>query len=317
MAERQVRVCMRKMLRQLLSSSLLLVILMAMSSCVPSAPKGTKKSNGASDGNSVTNSGPGSGNFLQEGSQQTTSSLILAASFNDSFYLRGDQINSYIAQVPSSSYYCLVSYYPSSTDKKVLVLAAQKNFFNNYSMGSLEYYFKMFPQNKVFNQDQCLTAALTNTLNTKYGTTNFAFKIEDVCPGCSLSLNGQPLLLYTNSGSLVPQINLNTLSIQISNTSLPVDQPNACSSDGACQALSYDCCLQGQCVSDSQVKSGVSLSDPNFLAAQFDVQNNPAAYTSYPEYYYVCPSVVGNDDEEEVVDTVLQQQLHFAHLKDL
>ncbi len=67
---------------------------------------------------------------------------------------------------------------------------------------------------------------------------------------------------------------------------------NACTSSSACTARGFDCCLQSQCVNDGALKPG-ALNLPGFDSAQEDVRINPARYTTYPQYYFVCDAAPG------------------------
>jgi hypothetical protein len=299
---------------------LLLGMLVFLLSCIqPTGPRLSGDDSSENTGTSTsTNSGPGENPFLQEGATQTFTNLTLASTFIDSFYLRGNDVNDYVAITSNGTSMCLVAYYPSSVDNKLLVLSAQQSFFNNFSLGSLEYYLKMFPSNKTLNQTYCLTAALTNQLQLKYGSNQIAYSLDELCPNCTQSLTSEPLELYNDAGTFISQIPINKLKIEIATTGSSIPSQQFCSQDSTCSALNYDCCLNGQCVNDGSVKSGVDLTNPSFLAAALEVQNNPASFQNYPEFYYICPSSTPNDDpNDDQLDPQVQAQLRLGKLEDL
>ncbi len=306
-----------------------IALILGFASCVPSSAPSSKKLSGKDGSNSngdTTGSGPGEKTFLQEGSQQTTTNLALGSNFNDSFYMRGNAVNNYVGAIPSSNSLCFVAYYPSSLTKKLLIIAATKSSFNNYSTGQIEYYLKMYPQDNTLNQNECFTTSLTNALNSKYSTTSFAFKLEDVCPTCT-TLISQPVEIYNNGGSLVSQITTGSLKLQISPQSTGTSgsstggsggNANLCSSDATCESLNFDCCLGGQCVKDGEVKSGVDITSNAFLSAQNEVISNPVSYQNYPEFYYICSTNVPPDGDGTVdADAELEKLKRFEKLSEL
>ncbi len=302
---------------------------MALSSCTPetttrnlSTDKGNQTVGTSNANGNSSQSGSGSSTqslYLQEGSVQTTTALTLNSDFNDSFYLRGPSVHSYLQVISSSSKLCMISYFPSSLSKKILVLSAVKSSFYNFSTGESEYYFKVFPDDKERNQNDCLTISLSNALNARYSTLAIAYKLSELCPNCS-SIAAQPLEIYNNSGASITQIQTGLVRLNVTNSLNSNNNGSfgSCSTDSTCLSQNYDCCLQGQCVNDGAVKSSVNISSNDFLTAQNEVISSPASYKNYPEFYYICPSrSPANDQEEDVIDEEAQAQKRFENMKNL
>ncbi|MBL7666127.1 MAG: hypothetical protein JNM93_13410 [Bacteriovoracaceae bacterium] len=295
-----------------------LVLIGLLVSCVPTTPPTLSDQ----DGSEITNPGDtnyGDKIYFQMGSTTTTSLLEVNYNYTDTLYMRGNHVNNYTKQVPASTKFCVAMHFPNSTIKKLLVISAKVNYFNNFSTGQLEYYLKLAPQDQTINQNDCLTTSLNTALNTKFGTSLISYKLDSVCANCGVNLSSNAIEIYTNAGAFISQMPTNHLSFKI----LPSSQTNngnTCTSNTACVSQGYSCCLSGQCVTDGAIKSGVNLSDSGFVAAQLEVASNPAAYLNYPGYYYICGTQTPTTPPTDpVVDAELQKRLlleKYAELRE-
>lgn len=259
-------------------------------------------------------------NYFQQGITQSTSILSLASNFTDSFMIRGNQVhNYYAAAVNSSSVLCMVAQFPSNPNNKLFVVAAIPQSFNNLSTGVKEYYLQLQPTEKSINQVNCQTSSLVTSMLTLYPTLTPVFKLSEVCPSCSTTLTSNGLKIYTTNG-----VALNSGSIDISGLRLQIglsgnttaNSGGSCQNTSNCVALGFDCCLSGQCVLDGRTRDGVTV--PTSVLTE--VANNPSTFKNYPQYYYICSSVVPTPTPTPAVSdntAEVQALLRLQHLEDL
>jgi len=275
----------------------LIIIPVLSFSCVGQSSSGGKRksSSGATttDDSNKTPDAPtfnGSANFLQNGSESTSTTLNLPGDFNTSLYLRGGQVDQFIKLSNKNTVQCLAVPYTANSVNKVLVLAAYPRFFFNFSTNTQEYYFLLEPAGSSNNATFCQQPGVITTLGGSYPGTSLAFGLDSVCPNCSLStLVSDPLDIITQGGSSIDLIELVNLRFEI-RTQGTVDLPSnlTCNSSAECIGKGFDCCSNGQCVKDKQVKSNVDQTSDEFLQALIDIQQNPNALLSYPEFFHIC-----------------------------
>lgn len=320
----------------------LLVILLVISACMPEQAMRREfaptTSNSTTDTSTDTTSGtettqgqlPESVNFLQIGTSKYSTVLSMFADYNDSMIIRGNQINLYLKEeiLNNPGNMCLVAHFPDTTGtgaKKVLVLAARiRNYFNS-SIGGREYFLQVEMQNETANVSDCLTINLNNSLNSDLGTTSFAYKLSDLCPNCSLSQLSNGLKLYNASGSENANVILNHLRLSITpalgSTSSNSNTPT-CTNNDTCSATGYDCCVQGQCVIHGTVKNGIDQNSTDYTSAVQQILARPELIANYQEYFYVCPTMVPTNPENDQltdpdVDPIQQAADLFIELQDL
>ena len=286
----------------------LIIASLVLASCVPTGGNGggkRKSSTGASsdtsNGNEDTSNTPdtsGTPAYFQNGSITSSSNFNINADFEDFLYLRGSEVNNYIGQIDASGVQCLVTYFGSSTDKKILVAAAKPKFFYNFSTKTQEYYYLMEPANKTLNQTFCQKPGLLNFLSLAYSGSSYTFEIDAICPNCSFStLLSDPVNLISSDGqALSASVNLSSLRLNLitENSSNPIDNGNDlfCSTSNECLSKGYDCCSLGQCVNDKQLKSGVDTTSEEYIQSLLDIQQNPANIYNYPNFYHICSVAV-------------------------
>ncbi|MBT3586243.1 MAG: hypothetical protein HN509_15150 [Halobacteriovoraceae bacterium] len=263
--------------------------------CVES-PKGSrkkKKSTEATQSNGGTPDVPSfnnSLNFLQSGNTQTTGAFNLAIDSQDSFYLRGQEVDTFVKNGNTSTPHCLVAEFASSIDNQILVTAGMPGFFFNFTTNTQEYYFQFFPANESQNRNFCQTAGLTAALNAAFPGRTIAYSLPTLCPSCTSSLlTSTPIQIRSFAGFSISSVNTGALTIRLSNNAtsgIPVGLQ--CTSSSECNSKGFDCCSIGQCVNDKQVKSGVDTSGNDFLQAQQDILVNPSNIVNYPNFFHIC-----------------------------
>ena len=121
-----------------------------------------------------------------------------------------------------------------------------------------------------------------------------------VCSNCNVIFSANSVKLFYSDGVYLSddtQENLTGLSLSINPQNNTNNTGGTCS-NSSCQALGFDCCLQGQCVDHGQSKpTALSLTSGDtgydeYQQSQFELNSNPLAFLNYPEYYYICSNNV-------------------------
>lgn len=310
-----------------------IVVLLAIGlgvSCVQNESGSRRSSRNATGGSTDNNTNvPDSPNFsnqlnyFQLGTKTFTTNLPLSASQEDvnetSFFLRGPEINQYIKNGNQTQVQCLAVPYNTSAVVKTLVLAAFPRNIFNFSQNSLEYYFYMEPVSLNNNSAFCQQPGVLNQVTNLFNTPS-VFDLSSLCPNCVLStLSSQSIRLLSQAGDLVTDVNLQNLKITI-NTDNPSggNSGTSCVTNGECQAKGLDCCSNGQCVNDRQVKSTVDQTSAAFLQALLDIQNNPNAIYNYSEFFHLCGSNVPIDSNPTpTIDPEADADARFQNLRRL
>lgn len=266
-----------------------------------SGRKATSTSNVAgSSGKSSTSAAPPTFNtsnvYFQKGASAVSGPLSLDVDFKDSVYIRGKDVHNFITKGGNvSAPQCLLSYFPGSLNKKAFVMVARPQVFYNFTTSSQEYFYQIFPADKTGNSTFCQTAGVSSRISTLYSpAVSTAFSIADVCPSCLPSvLDSQDLRLLEVNGIDIANVSVSSLKIKI-NTSTSTSAPvgTSCTTSQECKNLAFDCCNQGVCVKDKQIKSDVDQTSAAYLQALADIVSNPANILNYPQYYYLCSQTI-------------------------
>ena len=309
--------------------SLLMVMLLGLlSSCMPqaTAPSTIQDSNSTNNTNNTNNnysepSFPTSSIFIQESGNQFSTYFSLPINFSDSFLVRGKSLSQYLRTLPNTTRFCLVGKYTYNTGTdKFLVLAAKPKSYTDLVNKTTEFYLQVEPSNDQSNQNDCLTYNLTNSLYSSVTPPTVpaaSFSLSQLCSDCNSSVTSEGLKLYFNNGELVPTLNLSMLTLTISGST--TSSGNSCVESTVCKARGYDCCLDGQCVTDGAIKPG-AITDPGFATAQSDVASNPNRFVLYPQYYFVCtnrPEDEGSEDNNDPVDPAYEANIRIMELNQL
>ena len=318
---------------------MLFAILIVSSACMPEQAVRRDFSPTVSNntGNDVDNTGgttptitqlPEPVNFLQMGTSKYLTNLPIFSDYNDSIILRGNELNAflkdYIQNNPTNL--CMAIHFPDSSGasaKKVLVLAARIRNYINPELAAREYFLQMEVSNESANVADCMTISLNNTLSQTYSTSSYAYKISDVCPSCNSSILSNGVKVFDSAGA--SNLNLNTNHLRLSMMpplgSTASGNSPTCSSDSACSANGYDCCILGQCVNHAEIKAGVDQNSTAYTAAVQQILARPELIANYTDYFYVCPTMVptnpNNDQTDPDLDPIQQAADLFSELQDL
>lgn len=237
-------------------------------------------------------------NFFYDQSQKKIS-IDLKADFNDSFLLRGNQISKYLYNNQTTvQNLCMAIHYANSSSKKVVLLSGKVKFNFNYSTQVKEYYLQFQGSDSVGLVDCSDSQLVTNILSDfQTDEEKLTYTMSDLCPSCSSRFADTNLRIYQADGSRISDINLLPLIIYFSPSSSNSNSTGgalSCSATSQCSAIGYDCCIQGQCANNGQLRPGATSLE-SYTVAYASTLANPNSYSDFPEIYYVCPSAVPSD----------------------
>lgn len=229
-------------------------------------------------------------NFIQNGSQQSSSSLLINIDLKDYLYMRGKQIDEYLRSKSANEVLCLISHHPSSQANQILVSAMTPQSFYNFSTQRKEYYFLINMTEDQTTKGFCQKAGLMASLDQSYPDASIAWKLSDLCstPNCiSSQYQGEGLIIKSTTGQTVDNISTHYLSFRIANRSTPPQGSTSCQASSECKAIGFDCCSDGVCVKDLELKAGAT-NDPEYENAMEEIMANPLAIYDYPNLYHIC-----------------------------
>lgn len=266
-------------------------------------------------------------NFLQEGTNRTTTSLNLFSDYSDSFLIRGNELHSTLRNLSktSQSNLCLILHFPNSTGlnaKNVFTVSAKLRSYYSQSFQTKEYLLQVEPNNEVLNKGDCLNTNISNKISSLYNTSNIAYKLEDVCPNCSLTNRSNGIQIFDINANEISNINLAYLSIS---AIPPIGSDNGsgqiCTVNNDCVSSGYNCCLDGQCVNHGSVKPEIDQTSSSYLQAVEILKGNPNLISNFQNFFYVCPVMVptdGNtDDDSDTTDPIQDANDLFKELTQL
>jgi hypothetical protein len=258
--------------------------------------------------------------FTYRGESKT--SVHIPSNFSDTVYLRGNEVSNTLFNIYSSqNYACILFPYPTSKDKRYLAVSAKYRLRTDYSTNKQEYYFQLnFNSSTIENEcnSSTIISALNSVSQLSLSEDDISFGLDELCPTCSSSISSQGLYMVDKSGNAISGIATSYLRLYVDPTASTITDPLACTSSTTCLAKGYNCCLNGQCVKDREVKPGVDTNTSEFMNISTIVANNPEAFRDYPEYYYVCPINVPNDGGSTTTnDPIKEAQLRLNRLYDL
>jgi len=262
-------------------------------------------------------------NFLQDGSNVITTTFNIPVTYNKILYLRGNNINQFLSlRANRLIEQCVMSFFPNATPAKILLMAAIPDFFHNFSTNQREYFYRLTIIDGPINQSICQTPDLLTALDNDPQLQGIAVEnsLINVCPTCNVAVVGRPLEIFATNGSPINAINIGHLSLQLTG-SIPIDvSVQSCSGSSECQARGLDCCLNGQCVKDKQIRSGIDQTSAEFLQSVQNIESFPASIFNYPQFYYICSSTPPDGDTtipDPSLEDVLAQELARKRLENL
>jgi hypothetical protein len=281
----------------------LLGFLFLTSSCVPQSPNSVRSSTG--DSQSTTTETPDaptfedSLNFFEYSNTKISSVFSTTSSFDDNLYFKGQGVNTYVGNNPSTVY-CAIAHFPTLTGTQNLIVAGFARSQIDFTSGSKENFislnYKTIDKNQ--NTTFCNNAAVTAKA-TALGGTN-VYDLDDLCPTCSnISHQTDKVLIVDNFGNEITSLSSTGLGIKVT-FGLPTGGGSSlCSSDSECGNVGLDCCLAGQCVKDGTLKRSYTAAEPeynDYIAALIDVAKDELNKKKYPNFYYICGDSVTPTD---------------------
>lgn len=299
------------------------LLLLLLSNCNIALEEGTGNRSVINDGsnsqttitssnfnNTTTFSNLSSSLFWFTAGQTIEGTVTLNENNQTGLFLRGNLIQNFLlASDNNLKTFCLVVSFNIGTAgaKKQLRMRASPLIFNNFQTNSLERLFRLDPILESTNTTVCSGTAFTIT------DADSAFALNTLCPNCvSTETATQIKLFEATSAGLSTQIpdntlNLASLGIVVDFSSASTSPVTSCTNT-ECVAQGFDCCLNGQCIKNGELKPDASTNSL-FSQAQSDVASNPAAILNYPEIYHVCPGTAFPDAPTAALPDLVQESL--------
>lgn len=288
----------------------MIISLICLASCVPSGttPR-TASSAGTTDSTTAAETlydfEGEKKNFIYSSGTRNFGVQTATMNSDEGQLLWGNAVQTQIKNIPDTTKVCLLFPFKTTTPNRILALSGvRKRQVLSQTTTSVKatYYWLFYPDDSARNQQDCLTTGIINTKNAVFGNSaTLKFSLAELCTDCTTGPQSESLQVYTNSGGLIQNLDTSSLKLKVQlNSNSTGSSSQSCSSNSACAAIGFNCCLEGQCVNDKAVRNGVDQTLADFLSAVNDVTSNPAHYKNYPQYFYLCPTVVnttpgGND----------------------
>jgi hypothetical protein len=297
------------------------IIFLFLTGCLPEAP--LRDMSGA-DGASVVDS-DGETPFVDDFSPsqidwfhlgKTVKTLTVDGNNRRLGYFRGVAVENYLkTRDYSNELYCVIVKFNGASINNIneFRVRAVPDKALDFTTGNYFYFFRIL-----------LDGADSNTLCNKPTETDsgvtaapstIAYNTSTICTSCTgiieSAVNEVKLYLENSSGNL-KQVQRNILDTNVLNFRVDLNQnsdndaPNSCS-DAECSSKGFDCCLEGQCVNNGQIKIGAQASFPEeFAIAEAQKLINPESIYNYPNIYYLClnqePVDPGTGDQGNPID---------------
>lgn len=250
--------------------------------------------------------------------------------------LVGDKIHNYLSTSANfTNTFCLEIKFPQTGSNKPnrLRVKATPTFTNDFSRGvttrllnvnlSTDFGNSICNQSTVEivnGQEQTIAAGDSNYDGSVNATDiSFVYKTADVCPGCLNFVTSSEVVLYEyakfNDSDASKSVfrRVSTNDIDYSELILRIDTNSNSDSgqsscvDSDCVAQGFDCCSNGQCIKEKELKtSGITADPTGFSVAEQKKYTDENWYKQYPQFYYIClespPITEPDDSSDPVVD---------------
>lgn len=279
-----------------------------LSSCVPQAPRGTRKTTSANATNMAgtpapTASSSGSGTNTATSTDlywysglSVPGTITINQDTSTVLYLRGKYVDNFLKVTANfNKVYCLVVRLNDPLAKTQLRARAVPISFSNLSAaGTQERLLRIDLPSVTENQSFCA--------GTVDGVTiaDVAYTPLLSCTTCFNIIPSSSVKLYSSTGAglnlvdinFIPRatLDLSSLGLRINPESNSGTGQELCSA-ASCGAKGYDCCLDGQCVKDGGLRPTAS-SDTQYTQAINDVAINSMNFINWPNIYYVCSNML-------------------------
>lgn len=288
---------------------LMLSLIMLVPSCVPLENQKTnersvaEQSGSSSPSSPVPSDSPLPNNtpalYWFAGGDNSGTTIRVNESIQTVIYLRGQEVHSYLALHDRP--HCLVINFIADGQKKHLRARAIPITFTPFGSGQTERLFRIDLPQTTDNQDLCSGSAPWFNANGQQDghALAVAFDPTELCSSCSGIITSSHVSLHRIEGSL-PGVEPSNLvassSLDLTGLTLRIDVSGATSSPVttdctqiSCQTQGFDCCIDGQCANDGSLRPEVDQSSASFIAALVEMEENPARFLDYPEYFFICP----------------------------
>jgi hypothetical protein len=284
--------------------------------------------------------------WLNSGLVNTT--LTVDVDNGKTVYLVGDQIHNYLStdfdgdgvKENFEATFCLeMNFTQSGTDKpsrlRVKAVPAYSNNFSsnntvrflrvNLNTSSGNEYCQKSSNEVVNGISKLITYKDSNYDSIENGSdTSVVLSTDTVCPSCSNILATQTITLYQeNTSNTLDRVDTSKVSyddlvFRIDMNSNADNGSSSCT-DNECVAQGFNCCVQGQCINEKNIKvSGVQADVDGFAIAEQEKYTNPSWFKKYPQFYYICleqqPGDDDDDDSDETTDPVGDADARLAQL---
>lgn len=315
----------------------IIIAALFLSACVPESSGGGKnKSTDA--GLSTTPPAANDPDFSEEQdlywhnfNESTNKVITINENINTVEFLRGETINTFLKSsldgvTPNTSLsYCLVVSYNTASVKKNLRVRAAPDTKMNLATGETENVLRIDFTQKDASLSLCDGSALqiltTPDAASAVTDADSAFAVVDLCPTCSGLLSSTDVSLYVANDPLTVGDRLTSAALNLSGLGLRVDSlsttpiNNPSCDQTSCNAKGFDCCLNGQCVNDAEVRPNANLQSEYTIALN-DVATNPEHFINWPNIYFICgenptptpttPDPTNpEDDAEEILNALI------------
>ena len=248
-------------------------------------------------------------------SNVSQNSVTLNIDNQKTIYLIGKKVSNFLKEDDNFlKTYCIEIQFPESGNARPNRLRFRMNpqFSNSFGLASNNRFF-VVNTSSAFGNDVCQRdslqkisgeeklISLTSVIETINGVKTVVEKgsspvtqVSEVCSTCTNIISSSKILLFSvESNSLLKSVDTNKLSAEslifrVDLNSNSDSGRNACT-DSECKALGFNCCVNGQCVNEKQLKtSGINLDPSGFALAETEKNTDANWYKKYPQFYFSC-----------------------------
>lgn len=285
-----------------------LLFLFLLVSCLPEGQvartnlQGTDGTTSGSTSGGTTGGPPAPVTALSFKYLGTTSQSITINTINlNNANLVGSMVETFLSNPANvtGATYCLVSSYSvGGTPLELRTRVVPVSYYDFVQKRTVRVYRIDFPET-ASSLDSCSGPLFSpDTSGTYVPETSPAtsFAPGAVCNTCTTTLTSTRVRLFKREGTLreISSGNLNFSGIVLRIDPNNSSNDNSTCSNSSCQGRGFDCCLDNQCVNDGAEKAaGISQYPDLYETAKAEIAENPMAYLSYPQLYYICSGSTG------------------------
>lgn len=265
-------------------------------------------------------------NFIDKAGVRSFTTTDVSSDDQAPFVIWGESVQSKVNSLQATQRVCVMAEFRDTTPSRILVVSAVRRrvVINTKQtptgpVSTVGYSWLVYPNDVLRNQADCLTNGVLSSKNTIYGLApQMFFSLTSICEGCTNSPLSEGMRAVFDSGAALSDVNLQGLKIRILLQSVSDPIGAQCSSNSICSQIGFSCCLDGQCVRDGAVKTGVDTSGAEYLAALQDVENNPTRFKIYPQFFYVCPTEIPTvPGDTDATDPAFESLKRLNEMRDL